>query len=180
VSVQDAGTVTVAVKRSPRPGRGADHRGVSVTRHTTRRGVLVYTDRRPSIETLIERARARSQGAGVPESWGRLIQLEPDGDPFVGRHRGVDSAEGFNSGVYLLWDEAGELCFIWSCYRLNREYEREQPAAGADVVIVRAANYRTKYDVAGEATGLNYTVESEPNSAPLPDEPARDGDALPF
>jgi hypothetical protein len=130
-------------------------------------------------DDLIARAKAASEGAVLPDEWGKLIELLEDGDAFVGRYRGTDSADGFKSSAYLFWDEDDELRFLWSCYRLDQEFEREPASLGDTVAIFRGQNYWTRFDDAGEATGLSYGIAVEKNAAPLPVRPEPDGD-IPF
>jgi hypothetical protein len=117
-------------------------------------------------DELIERAKESAQGGGVPANWGSKVELEP-GDTFRGRHRGHE--EGGKSGAYLFWDTDQEERFIWGCASLDREYEREQPSLGADVVVVREENYRTRFDdPEDEPSGLSYGVATRENNEPVP------------
>jgi hypothetical protein len=140
-----------------------------------------------STDHLVVRARENSEGPTVPGTWGELIEIEI-GASFVGRYRGTDTAEGFKSAAYLLWDEEDAPRFIYACARLDTEFSRESPAVGATVAIFRSENYESQYDRASdrEPTGLAYGVATEPNAAPVPAEssgsPGRLGpdDDLPF
>jgi hypothetical protein len=121
---------------------------------------------------LVARAKESSEGPVTPDSWGELVEIEV-GESFIGRYRGSDTAKGFKSSAYLLWDMAGDLRFIFACARLDKELMRESPEIGATVAIFRSENYESQYDCAEgrEPTGLAYGVASEPNPAPLPAEP---------
>jgi hypothetical protein len=132
-----------------------------------------------SADDLLRRARQNAErSGGVPESAGELIGFEV-GDDFSGRHRGREPNWGMGEyGVWLVWDDDGEPRFIWGCYRLNEEYEREQPAIGDRVVIHRGVNYKTRFDDEREASGLNYGLATEPCDEPLPDADGDDG--IPF
>jgi hypothetical protein len=128
-----------------------------------------------SSDDLRRRAKQNANSGGVPESAGELVELEV-GDDFVGRHRGSGPNWGKGKyGAWLTWDEDGKPRFIWGCYRLNEEYEREQPAVGDRIVIHRSANYSSQYDEPGEATGLTYGLAKGPCDEPLPDT-----DEIPF
>lgn len=125
------------------------------------------------------KSAAESSGGVVAEFWGELIEIEVGGD-FSGRYRGHD--EGGRSGAHLFWDDEGEERFIWGSYRLDQEFEREQPAVGAQVVIYRSSNYKTRFDKEGEATGLSYGIATEPSADPLPGNPASSAtdEGIPF
>jgi hypothetical protein len=131
-------------------------------------------------DELEQRARTSAESGGTPAEWGLRIDLEV-GETFRGRDRG-GWVEGGKSGAYLLWDLDGVERFIWSCASLAREYDRELPSLGADVVISRSENYRTKYDDEdGEPTGLSYGVATRANDSPLPGaEDGQDVEPLPF
>jgi hypothetical protein len=124
-------------------------------------------------DDLIERARENAEsGGGAPPEWGERIALDID-EAIRGRHRGHE--EGGKSGAYLLWDTDEEARYIWGCASLDREYDREQPAVGDDVVIARKENYRTQYDAPDDdPSGLSYGVATRKNEGPLP------GHELPF
>ena len=135
-----------------------------------------------SADDLLRRARQNAESGTVPESAGERIELEVE-ETFTGRHRGREPEWGKgNSGAWLAWDDDGEPRFIWGCHRLNQEYEREQPAIGDRVVIHRGVNYKTRFDSAGEATGLTYGLAKEPCDEPLPGSGDQDtpGDDVPF
>jgi hypothetical protein len=121
-----------------------------------------------SHDDLLRRARQSAESSGVPGSAGELIELEL-GEGFSGRHRGREPEWGMGQyGAWLAWDDDGEPRFIWGCYRLNEEYEREQPAIGDRVGIHRGANYKTRFDDDGEASGLNYGLATQACDEPLP------------
>ena len=128
-------------------------------------------------DELEARAQESAESGGVPANWGRRIDLEV-GESFRGRDRG-GYEEGGKSGAFLLWDSDGEERFIWSCASLKREYERESPSIGGDVVISRAENYHSQYDDPGEATGLSFGVASRENKSELPGGGQPDGDDEP-
>jgi hypothetical protein len=123
-------------------------------------------------DELLTRAKESSEGPVLPHSWGELVEIEV-GENFVGRYRGTDTAEGFKSAAYLLWDVDGARRFIFACARLDREFTRESPAIGATVAIFRSENYESQFDRAErrDPTGLAYGVATKPNDAPLPAEP---------
>jgi hypothetical protein len=129
-----------------------------------------------SDDDLLRRARQNAERGGLPTSAGELIEIQPGGT-FTGRHRGRE-AEWGKSGAYLVWAEDDEPGYLWGCYTLDQEYEREQPAVGARVAIWRGPNYRTRYDDEGEASGLNYGLACERCDDPLPD--ADGDDEFPF
>jgi hypothetical protein len=121
-----------------------------------------------SAEDLLRLAMQNAESSGVPESAGEQIVLAV-GEDFSGRHRGREADWGMGQyGAWLAWDDDGEPRFIWGCYRLNEEYEREQPAIGNRIGIHRAANYKTRFDDDGESSGLNYGLATEPCDDPLP------------
>jgi hypothetical protein len=129
-------------------------------------------------DDLVELARQRSEGLIAPGTWGRELEIQEDGGVFAGRYRGSDQQAGFKSTAYLFWGEGGELRFVFSCARLDAEFERETPNIGDDVVLYRGPNYKTKYDrdETKAPTGLAYGMATRPNPAALPDEPANDDD----
>jgi hypothetical protein len=130
---------------------------------------------------LIARAKANTEGVVVPESWGEVVELEEDVGIFIGRFRGQDTDNRGNP-VFLFWDEDHSLRFLWPAYRLTQEMEKAQPNLGDTVCIARGANYKTRFDEAGDATGKAYGVSVEPNDEPLPgrDDDEADPDGLPF
>jgi hypothetical protein len=128
---------------------------------------------------LRKRARDSAQGFVAPPTWGEQIQLEVD-EFFDGRHREWTD-EGGRSGAWLLWNEVGEPCFIFGCYRLRQAFEREKPNLGDRVSIYRDENYHSSYDEPGEATGLGYGAACEPCNDPPPESDApEDDDGIPF
>jgi hypothetical protein len=131
----------------------------------------------PNTDDLIARAKERAEGPPVPEEWGYRVTLE-EGESFVGRwrERTVD-VDNEDRPIYLLWDAEGAECFSRHYASLERELTREDPTTGATVVIYRAENYKTQYDDEGEQSGQSYGVTTEPNDAPLPDEPPAATDA---
>jgi hypothetical protein len=117
-------------------------------------------------DELERRSQESAEGGGVPAGWGSRVALDI-GESFRGRYRGRE--DGGKSGGFLLWDGDGQEVFVWSCASLEREFEREKPNVGDDVVISRAENYRTRYD--GEAdhpSGLSYGVATRENKSDLP------------
>jgi hypothetical protein len=116
-------------------------------------------------DELDARAKKSAESGGVPEHWGVRADVEV-GEQARGRHRGHE--EGGKSGAYLLWIDGDER-YIWGCTSLDREYDREKPNIGDDVVIAREANYRTQYDGPNdEPTGKSYGVATRENKSPLP------------
>jgi hypothetical protein len=117
-------------------------------------------------DELERRSQESAEGGGVPAGWGSRVDLGV-GESFRGRYRGREA--GGKSGAFLLWDAHGQEMFIWSCASLEREFERENPNVGDDVVISRAENYRTRYDGDGDApSGLSYGVAARENDSDLP------------
>ena len=131
-----------------------------------------------SFDDLIDRAKASSEGFVVPDGWGEVVELEEGGGVFVGRFRGQEE-DSRGEPIYLFWDTQGEPRFFWSSYRFKQGMERENPSVGDTVAIVRDANYETRYDDPGEATGLAYGVASESNKEPLPGTTTTDS-GIPF
>jgi hypothetical protein len=131
-------------------------------------------------DELEQRARESADSGGTPAEWGKKIDLEV-GETFRGLHRGYE--EGGKSGAYLAWDEDGEPRFIWSCASLQREYDRENPSVGDDVAIVRAENYRTRFDDdLDDPSGKSFGVAAGENRSPVPGAgtPPSDDDEAPF
>jgi hypothetical protein len=133
-------------------------------------------------DDLRARARENSESTPVPPEWGEGVELEEGSGEFYGRYRGIGTDPAFKSPAVLLWDEAGEKLFIWTCARLDRELERERPEIGADIAIYRGPNYLTQYDRAEgrDPTGLGYGVATAPNPAPLPAADDDSADDIPF
>jgi len=132
-------------------------------------------------DDLIARAKAASEGYVVPETWGKVVEIE-EGASFIGRFRGQEE-DARGEPIFLFWDEDDEPRFFWSSYRLRQGMEREQPKIGDTVAVFRDENYTTRYDDEGEASGLAYGVAVDENNSPLPettsstaDEPAADDD----
>jgi hypothetical protein len=132
-------------------------------------------------DELIARARTRSEGSSfdIPASWGESIDVD-ENESFVGRYRGrTEGPRG--EAIFLFWDEEEQLRFSWHRFRLEQEMERLSPTVGDTVVIFRGENYKTRFDDDGEASGYAFGVETEPNSAPLPNgSEGTDDDELPF
>jgi hypothetical protein len=124
-------------------------------------------------DDLIARAQDNAERGGVPADAGELLEIEI-GETFTGRHRGHEPDWG-KSGARLGWDDAGEPVFIWDCYSLTEEYEREQPNLGDRIAIHRRPNYKTQFDAEGDARGRKYGLACEPCDEPLPGQ-----DGIPF
>jgi hypothetical protein len=122
-------------------------------------------------DDLLSRAKADAGGFTVPDHWGEVVELEP-GESFVGRFRGREKDSRGNP-VYLAWNADDARVFFWPAYRLDQGMQRERPAVGATICVVRDSNYATKFDSPDEPTGKAIGVASEPNDAPLPESPAK-------
>jgi hypothetical protein len=109
-------------------------------------------------------------GGGAPAEWGAQVVVEV-GETFRGRVRHADWVEGGRSGGFLVWDGSGNDRYIWSCTSLRREWGREKPSVGDDLVVSRGPNYRSRFDDTEDApSGLSYGVATRENRLPLPAE----------
>ena len=118
-------------------------------------------------DDLIARAK-QAAGGGTHDDWGdRVDGLEVTDDLFQGSYRGEvedEAYDGHGRRIHLLWDSAGEECWVRGKWSLNAEFDRVQPKVGDTVVIYVGDAWEGKSGVAGFYFGL----ESEPNAAPLP------------
>jgi len=129
-------------------------------------------------DDLVTRAKERAESKAIPDEWGYRVALEEE-EAFLGRWRGdaVDEAND-DRPIHLLWDEEGQLCFSRHYAALERELERCRPLElGSTIVIARGANYMTRYDDPGEASGHTFGEIVEPSTEPLP---AAANERMPF
>jgi hypothetical protein len=131
---------------------------------------------------LVEQARARlrelERGDDEADELGERVELQP-GDYFLGRWRSdalvMRTRDGEAVPVFGLWDFDGRRRFHYKSAALVAEIDAFKPAVGDTVAIVRGQDVQFEKD--GEQRRMHrYAVRVKPNSEPLPEGGAPEGD----